>query len=360
MAFQSHNYTKMESINEYQYDGQGCPPNLIYQERKSQLQSDRFQNDPLSGFNSMSSSYSSESSPTGNSGSNAFENLDNLISVGNDKGYFHSNDHLQKPAQHQYTENSVYYAENRINVQRNENFGTEHYGTYYNSDTVILEPVNDQFSTNCIMYEQGSDGARSYSSDNTFNGRSSPEFNFNGYDRPVEDKRPRGSVRIVKTVPVTEHRIEARSESRMEVRIEPPKTEFQSQMSQDIGDILENVDEYIKENSPSTTPLQVSSPEPMLPPPTKRKRTKDQDSIDVYDEETPGIDRKDRRKATNRKASANYRQKQVSRQNVKEVQKSEQESIRKELELDCHATKMQIEYMMKTFSQRIKTTQPNI
>jgi len=349
----------MESINEYQYDGQGCPPNLIYQEKKSQLQSDRFQNDPLSGFNSMTSSYSSESSPTGNSGSNAFENLDNLISVGNDKGYFHSNDDLQKPALQnqfsgQYTENSVYYAENRINIQRADNFNTEHYGTYYKSDTVILEPVNDHFSTNCIMYEQGSDGARSYSSDNTFNGRSSPEFHFNGYDRP------RGSVKIVRTVPVIEHRIEARIEARMEACIEPSKSEFQSQLSQDIGDILENVDEYIKENSPSTTPLQVSSPEPMLPPPTKRKRTKDQDSIDVYETETPGIDRKDRRKATNRKASANYRQKQVSRQNFKETQKTEQESIRKELELDSHATKMQIEYMMKTFSQRIKATQPEI
>lgn len=355
MAFQSHNYTKMESINEYQYDGQGCPPNLIYQEKKSELQSDRFQKDPLSGFNSMSSSYSSDSSPTA-SGSNAFENLDNLISVGNDKGYFHSNDNLQKPRalqQHQfsgqYTENSVYGVENGVNIERTEHFHTEHYSTFHNSDTVILEPVNANYSTNCIMYEQGSDGARSYSSDNTFNGGSSPEFHFNRYDPAVEDRPTRGSVKIVKTSPVIEDRIEA--------RIEVSRNEFQSQLSQDIGDILENVDEYIKENSPNTTPLQVSSPEPMLPPPCKRKRTKNRDSIDVHDLEAPGTDQKIRRKATNRKASANYRQKQVSRQNVKEAQKTEQESIRKELELDCHATKMQIEYMMKTFSQRIKATQ---
>lgn len=80
-------------------------------------------------------------------------------------------------------------------------------------------------------------------------------------------------------------------------------------------------------------------------------------SILNHSNNLPSIDQKIRRKATNRKASANYRQKQVSRQNVKEAQKTEQESIRKELELDCHATKMQIEYMMKTFSQRIKATQ---
>ena len=67
-------------------------------------------------------------------------------------------------------------------------------------------------------------------------------------------------------------------------------------------------------------------------------------------------ERKERRKATNRKASANYRAKQVKRQSDKELKKSQQEDIRKQLELDNHAIKMQIEYMMKTFSSRVKSS----
>ena len=66
--------------------------------------------------------------------------------------------------------------------------------------------------------------------------------------------------------------------------------------------------------------------------------------------------KKERRKATNRKASANYRAKQVKNRNAKGAKKLEQEEIQKKLELDNHAIKMQIEYMMKTFSQRIKQT----
>jgi hypothetical protein len=414
MANQNPNFI-MDDELKYQCED-GCPPHMIFgtvpaeqfqfehkfktskQSQSQQYQSNEFQSnefqsnefkdDPLTGFNSMTSSYSSthsgDNSPTG-SGSNVcseMQSLGNLISDGYDKGYFPIENNKRYTQEHQY-----HYHQNRGHYQNRDHHQNKnhhqnrnhhqnmqmapHYGeqhvihitrpeTYMHqpctmdgSNMVILEPVNNQFYNDCIIYQNGSDGA---SSDNF--GQNSPE-SYKPESIRLESTHLKSThLESTHLVPDTSH------------------TMVTSQLSQEnspIYDILENVDEHFrsKENSPAssrvTTPVQVKSPESIvdqrtLTPesfsPQSVKRMRGNNSNKTTKSETPSTidnNRKEKRKATNRKASANYRAKQVKRQHNKEELKIEQENIRKQLELDNHAMKMQIQYMMKTFSDRIKT-----
>jgi len=305
-----------QKSNYYGYQGENncCPPNIIFPNDLFQSENgvnhqsgvSNFNNDPLSGFNSMTSSYSSQA---GNSPNNAFEQLDDMICHGKEQGYF-NNPIIVDPDQHQ----QHYYVPYTEPV----------YTTFEVSNTVVIENQQHHHHQH-IYYENASVGSRSYSSDQNER-TSSPE----NYLPP------------------------------------PPKYDnFQNnssrQVSQDIGDILGDVDEYIKNSSSSNSPgsEQTWTPEIQYsPPPTKKQKINDNTENEKEGEEIPvaTTSKKERRKATNRKASANYRAKQVKSRNAKGAKKLEQEEIQKKLELDNHAIKMQIEYMMKTFSQRIKQT----
>lgn len=304
-----------QKSNYYGYQGENnncCPPNKIFPndlfQSENQSSVANFNNDPLSGFNSMTSSYSSQGGDN-NSSPNYFEELDGIICHGKEQGYF-NNPIIVDPEQHQQ-HHYVPYTE-------------PVYTTYEVSNTIVIQ---DHQHHQHIYYENASVGSRSYSSDQNER-TSSPE----NYLPP------------------------------------PPKySNFQNnnssrQISQDIGDILGDVDEYIKNSSSSNSPGsdQTWTPEIQYsPPPTKKQKINNDNADNEKEEEIPVAtsSKKERRKATNRKASANYRAKQVKSRNAKGAKKLEQEEIQKKLELDNHAIKMQIEYMMKTFSQRIKQTQ---
>jgi hypothetical protein len=265
-----------------------------------------FNNDPLSGFNSMTSSYSSQNGGSDNNTSPTFEleKLDGTICHGQEQGYFNNPIIVDPEQQHHYS------------VPCTEPI----YTTFEVSNTIVNQ---DQYHQH-IYYENASVGTRSYSSDQ--NDRTSSPEHF---------------------VPP------------------PPKYNQNSsrQISQDIGDILGDVDEYIRNSSSSNSPGSDQTWTPEIqhsPPPNKKPKINDnvKNKKEDSEEEIPvaTTSKKERRKATNRKASANYRAKQVKNRNAKGAKKLEQEEIQKKLELDNHAIKMQIEYMMKTFSQRIKQT----
>lgn len=309
----SQNHRDLYAQNyEYQYENQsyptgGVPPSTIFYSDSKPLKNmntSNFQADPLSGFNSMESSYNSqiaagEISPT----SSGIENMDVLINDGMERGYFPHYGTIEKTNSNEY---HYYEAE----VEQNYKRGSENYQTIetysqttevYQQNTIIIEPVQ--------VVENYSD--RAYSSD-----RYSPV----------------GSIRIVRNAP----------EKSFDQKVEA------------MEDVLVNVDEYIKEISSN----EASSPEyipsdDFSPAPIKKRKINPKKAASKIE---PGTERKERRKATNRKASANYRAKQVKRQSDKELKKSQQEDIRKQLELDNHAIKMQIEYMMKTFSSRVKSS----
>lgn len=310
-----------------------CPPNKILP--NDLFQSENFRSDPLSGFNSMTSSYSSQhgNNSDDHSPTSSIEHLDSMICVGKERGYFSNpiivdypqdqrqQQQQQQPSQHYY----VPYTEQHFYSETNVTTSFEV------SDTIIIENKNyhqqPQEHHQHIYYENASVGSRSYSSDQ--NGRSSSpencnhENNYQAYKTSVKTTR---------------------------------------QISQDIGDILVDVDDYIRNSSSSNSPGsdQTWTPEIQNSPPPIKKQKMNNKNISIKEEEeiqATTSTKKERRKATNRKASANYRAKQVKSRNAKGARKQEQEEIQKKLELDNHAVKMQIEYMMKTFCQRIKQTQ---
>lgn len=306
-----------------------CPPNKIFP--NDLFQSQNFHSDPLSGFNSMTSSYSSQhgKNPDDHSPTSSMEYLDSMICDGKEKGYFSNPIIIDYPVdqrqqqQHQPQHYYVPYSEQNFYSETNVTTSFEV------SDTIVIENKNYQRQEHHqhIYYENASVGSRSYSSDQ--NGRSSSPENCNHET----------NYQVYKT------------------SVKPTR-----QISQDIGDILVDVDDYIKNSSSSNSPGSDQTWTPEIqnsPPPIKKQKINNKNVIIKEEEEiqTTTSAKKERRKATNRKASANYRAKQVKSRKQLGAKKLEQEEIQKKLELDNHAVKMQIEYMMKTFCQRIKQTQ---
>lgn len=320
-----------QTPNFYEYQCEtgesSCPPNKIFP--NDLFHSENLQNDPLSGFNSMTSSYSSQhDNNSDDSSPSSIKYLDSIICDGQAKGYFQNPIIVDYPVEDQQHKSQHHYY---VPYSQQNFYSETHVTTSFEvSDTIVIENKGclyqerqQQQQHQHIYYENASVGSRSYSSDQ--NARSSsPEIckneNIQTYNTSVKTNR---------------------------------------QISQDIGDILENVDEYIRNSSSSNSPSSDQTWTPEIqnsPPPIKKRKTI---NTTLIKEEIPGTttSKKERRKATNRKASANYRAKQVKSRNAKGAKKLEQEEIQKKLELDNHAIKMQIEYMMKTFCQRIKQTQ---
>ena len=212
--------------NSREENNMSYPPNKFFQNDLFQSENNgvaNFNNDPLSGFNSMTSSYSSQNGGSDNNTSPTFEleRLDGMICHGKEQGYF-NNPIIVEPEQHHYY---VPYTE-------------PIYTTFEVSNTIVSQ---DQYQQH-IYYENASVGTRSYSSDQN-DRTSSPEH----YSPPPPKYNQNNSSR---------------------------------QISQDIGDILGDVDEYIRNSSSSNSPGsgsdQTWTPEIQhSPPPAKKQKISD-------------------------------------------------------------------------------------